>query len=252
MSPAEFKIIVDKIRPHTDYIYLHVLGEPLLHPKIEEILSIANAASLNINITTNGSLIPKKKDILLRQTIRQINISLHDAEENMPTEKWDDYLSSILDYAMSANDKTYVNLRLWNSGVESSIGFNHFCLDKIGDKFNKTHEELNLKGKDSGIKLTERVFLQHAPRFEWPDGEKERSEATKTCYALRDQIAVLAEGTVVPCCIDGDGNLKLGNLFTEELSDILQSPRAQKIRTGFINHTITENYCKTCGFFINQ
>ena len=167
MSPSEFKIIVDKIRPYTDYIYLHVLGEPLLHPKIGEILSIANAASLNINITTNGSLIPKKKDILLRQSIRQINISLHDAEENMPPEKWDDYLNSVLDYSVTANDKTYVNLRLWNSGVESSLGFNHLCLDKIGAKFNKTHEELNLKGKDSGIKLTERVFLQLKPAMHY-------------------------------------------------------------------------------------
>ena len=252
MAPSEFKIIVDKIRPYTDYIYLHVLGEPLLHPKIDEILSIANTASLNINITTNGSLIAKKKDILLKHAIRQINISLHDAEENIAAEKWNDYLDSVLEYASEVNHKTYINFRLWNSGVESSIQFNHICLDKIGAKFNKTHEELLLNGKDSGIKLCERIFLQHAPRFEWPDGEKERSETTKTCYALRDQIAVLAEGTVVPCCIDGDGNLKLGNLFTDDLSDILQSPRAQKIRNGFINHTITEDYCKTCGFFINQ
>lgn len=252
MEPSEFRIVVDKIRPYTDYIYLHVLGEPLLHPKIEEILSIANDASLNVNITTNGSLIPKKKDALLRQTIRQINISLHDAEENITPDKWDSYLNSVLDYAVSANDKTYVNLRLWNTGVESSHEFNQTCLKKLGEVFNKNPEELYLNGKDTGIKLTDRVFLQHAPRFEWPDGEKERSKTTKTCYALRDQIAVLAEGTVVPCCIDGDGNLELGNLFREELSDILQSERAKKIRTGFINHTITEDYCKTCGFFINQ
>ena len=74
MTVEEFTLIVEKIRPFTNYIYLHVLGEPLLHPQLNEILAVAENSGLNINITTNGSLLDKKKEILLKHTIRQINI----------------------------------------------------------------------------------------------------------------------------------------------------------------------------------
>ena len=251
MTPDEFQKVIEKIRPYTNYIYLHVLGEPLLHPKFEEILSIAENALLNINITTNGGLIEKRKEILLQHSIRQINISLHDAEENVLPEKWSDYLNSVLEYATEASSKTYINLRLWNAGVNASTDFNRFCLEKIAFNYDKTIEEITLKGKDSGIKLSDHIFLQHAPRFEWPDGEKTRSEATKTCYALRDQIAILVDGTVVPCCLDGDGNMNLGNIFNSDLSEILHTERSLKIRNGFINNQITEEFCKSCGFFIS-
>ncbi|MBP6355980.1 MAG: radical SAM protein [Paludibacter sp.] len=251
MTPDEFRTVTEKIRPFTNYVYLHVLGEPLLHPKFNEILSIAEKASLNINITTNGGLIEKKKEILLQHSIRQINISLHDAEENVLPEKWSDYLNSVLEYATEASSKTYINLRLWNAGVNASTDFNRFCLEKIAFNYDKTIEEITLKGKDSGIKLSDHIFLQHAPRFEWPDGEKTRSEATKTCYALRDQIAILVDGTVVPCCLDGDGNMNLGNIFNSDLAEILHTERSLKIRNGFINNQITEEFCKSCGFFIS-
>lgn len=251
MTPDEFQKVIEKIRPYTNYIYLHVLGEPLLHPKFEEILSIAENALLNINITTNGGLIEKRKEILLQHSIRQINISLHDAEENVLPEKWSDYLNSVLEYATEASSKTYINLRLWNAGVNASTDFNRFCLEKIAFNYDKTIEEITLKGKDSGIKLSDHIFLQHAPRFEWPDGEKIRSEATKTCYALRDQIAILVDGTVVPCCLDGDGNMNLGNIFNSDLAEILHTERSLKIRNGFISNQITEEFCKSCGFFIS-
>ena len=251
MTPDEFRAVTEKIRPFTNYVYLHVLGEPLLHPKLNEILSIAEKASLNINITTNGGLIEKKKEILLHHSIRQINISLHDAEENVVPEKWSDYLNSVFEYATEASPKTYINLRLWNAGVNASTDFNRFCLERIAFKYNKSIEYLTLKGKDNGIKLSDHIFLQHAPRFEWPDGEKTRSETTKTCYALRDQIAILVDGTVVPCCLDGDGNMNLGNIFNSDLSEILHTERSLKIRNGFINNQITEEFCKSCGFFIS-
>ncbi|NCB68750.1 MAG: radical SAM protein [Bacteroidia bacterium] len=250
MSPDDFRIICKKIKPFTSYIYLHVLGEPLLHPRFEEILKIAAENELNVNITTNGSLISRKKDILLRNNVRQINISLHDAEENIAQNELNEYLNEIFEYAKLAADNTYVNLRLWNAGETNSNEFNQYCTDKIKQHFPSANTNLNESSKEKGIKLANHIFLQTAPRFEWPDGGENRSPETRTCYALRDQIAILAEGTVVPCCLDADGNMNLGNVFEQDLAEILGSTRAQKIRNGFINHKITEEFCKSCGFFI--
>lgn len=248
MSVEEFRLIVEKIRPFTNYIYLHVLGEPLLHPQLDEILTIAENAGLNINITTNGSLLERKKEILLKYSIRQINISLHDAEENIAKASWDEYLQTAIDFALLLAPTTYVCLRLWNTSNEKSADFNALCLEKIGLLFNQSSEQLNKETPGNGLKLADHIFLQRSPRFEWPDENQTGIQTTKTCYALRDHIAVLSDGQVVPCCLDADGNMRLGDIFTEDLSDILESKRAKDIKKGFEQRKVVESICATCGF----
>jgi radical SAM protein with 4Fe4S-binding SPASM domain len=252
MSVDEFNHVLNEIAPYTNYVYLHVLGEPLLHPHIGKLLESAKHAGLYVNITTNGSLLKRNEEILLANPVRQINISLHDAEENIDISNWDNYLKNVLDFSQKAAAETYINLRLWNEGVSGSLAFIDFCKQRIIDYFELTISDLSIRGQNTGVKLSDHIFLQTAPRFDWPDGETQRNEQTKTCYALRDQIAILVDGTIVPCCIDADGALKLGNIFTDNLGEVLQSSRAQKIRTGFINHTITEDFCKSCGFMISK
>ena len=248
MAVEEFRLIVEKIRPFTNYIYLHVLGEPLLHPQLDEILDIAEKSGLNINITTNGSLLERKKEILLKHSIRQINISLHDAEENIPKDKWKEYLHSSLEFAAEQAAKTYICLRLWNMTNEKSAEFNALCLTKIGETFNLSTELLDKETLGNGLKLSDHIFLQRSPRFEWPDETHTGEQTRKTCYALRDHIAILSNGQVVPCCLDADANMILGNIFTEELADILYTQRSKDIKQGFEQHKVVEPICATCGF----
>jgi len=248
MSADEFKVVVEKIRPFTNYIYLHVLGEPLLHPQLDEILRIAESNGLNINITTNGSLLQQKKEILLKHKIRQINISLHDAEENISSDKWSEYLKTALEFARVMAPTTYICLRLWNSTNEKSADFNALCLKEITSAFNLTNEELSNETTGNGIKLTDHIFLQRAPRFEWPDKKKSGEQIRKTCYALRDHIAILSDGQVVPCCLDADANMKLGDIFTDDLAEILETKKATEIKKGFEQRKVVEPICATCGF----
>ena len=251
MSVDEFRLVVEKVRPFTNYIYLHVLGEPLLHPHLDEILSIAETAGLNINITTNGGLLEKKKEILLKHSIRQINISLHDAEDNIAALYWAEYLNSVLDFATEIAPKTYVCLRLWNTSNEESAHFNTICLDQIAGQFELTTQLLNEKTSGNGVKLADHIFLQRAPRFAWPDESNPQTQTQKSCYALRDHIAILADGQVVPCCLDADANMKLGNIFTEDLVEILATDKAKDIKKGFEQRKIIEPLCATCGFIID-
>lgn len=250
MLVAEFKQILASVRQYTSYIYLHVLGEPLLHPDLGEMLRLAQQAGIHVNITTNGAILNRKQDLLLQFPARQINISLHDAEENIRISDLDEYLNSVLTFALKASAETYVNLRLWNGGVKSSSEFNRICMEKIVSFFNPEPDLWVKNEKDTGIKLADHIFLQTAPRFEWPDGEVTRNENRKTCYALRDHVAILVDGTVIPCCLDADGAMALGNVLETDFSEIINSGRAKTIRTGFSNNTITEEFCKSCGFLI--
>ncbi|HRT78665.1 MAG TPA: radical SAM protein [Paludibacteraceae bacterium] len=250
MPVKDFHTIVRKIKPFTNYIYLHVLGEPFLHPHIEDILNVAEQEGMNVNITTNGSLLNNRKELLLNHSIRQLNISLHDAEENIPSIHWESFFENIFNIAMEISAKTYVNLRLWNIDNPVSGKFNSLCKEKIVEKFQLSPDELTQPEKGNSIKLANHIFLQQSPKFQWPTENGEPLFEHKSCYALRDHIAILAGGEVVPCCLDAGGSLKLGNIFTEELSDILMCERAKKMKQGFRQHKITEPFCKTCGFSV--
>ncbi len=251
MSTNEFQIVVDKISNFTDYIYLHVLGEPLSHPHINEILTIAENAGLNINITTNGGLISTKKNILLQHSIRQLNISLHDAEENILEDKWLNYLDEAIDFANIAAPQTYISFRLWNNSNASSVKFNSIVLSHLAKRYNFNDEYILESGSGNGFKLADHIFLQQSPRFEWPNELRKGIHKTKICYALRDHIAVLANGDIVPCCMDADATMKLGNIFSDNLSEILKTEKAEKIKIGFQNHKIIEPICSSCGFKVD-
>ena len=245
MSVDEFRYVVNEIRPFTDYIYLHVLGEPLLHPHFQEILHISDEAGLNVNISTNGSLLARHLDYLLKNPVRQVNISLHDAEENIPKKKWSEYILSMLEISKKLSAESYINFRLWNQTNEASNEFNQLCFRLIQDFFHLPDHFQLISEKERNITLSPKIYLQLAPRFEWTDTiEAEK----KTCYGLRDQIAILSDGNVVPCCIDADAHLLLGNIFSDKFSEILLSARSQRIRKGFEQHRAVEDWCRKCGF----
>ena len=84
--------------------------------------------------------------------------------------------------------------------------------------------------------------------FDWPDMSAEELGENCFCYGLRDQVGVLCDGTVVPCCLDHDGDIPLGNLFERELDEILVSPRAGAIREGFSHRLAVEELCRRCGY----
>lgn len=245
MTTDEFRIIVSQIRPFTDYVYLHVLGEPLLHPQFREFLKIASEADLNVNLSTNGSLLKKHIDYLLENPVRQINISLHDAEENISKGNWSSYIQSMLDSSKILAEKSYINLRLWNQTNELSREFNQLCFEIIRSNFSLSEDFEKINPNVRNIILSPNIYLQLAPRFQWTDPEMSEN---KSCYGLHDQIAVLSDGNVVPCCIDADANLLLGNIFKENLAEILQTDKSMRIRRGFELHKAVEEWCQKCGF----
>ena len=99
-----------------------------------------------------------------------------------------------------------------------------------------------------GIRIGERVFLEYGDKFEWPDLNAEDHGDHVFCYGLRDQVGVLCDGTVVPCCLDHDGDLALGSLLDTDLERILESERAKSIFYGFQNRHASEELCRKCGY----
>ncbi|HOI26073.1 MAG TPA: radical SAM/SPASM domain-containing protein [Paludibacteraceae bacterium] len=247
ISPEDFSAILFSIKPYTDYIYLHVLGEPLLHPDFEQLVSMAHDSGFHVNLTTNGSLIVKRLDYLLTAPIRQFNISLHDAEENIKPEALPEYLSAVFSFVKQKSLDSYMSMRLWNRGTEISSEFNRECLDALNEEFGTQIDASRLS--EHNIKLMPHVFLQNAARFSWP-GVGKLGVEQRSCYALDTHVAILVDGTVVPCCLDADGAMPLGNVLLEDFGGIIESERAKKILEGFRNNEIVEPICRDCGFKI--
>ena len=244
MSPDTFRLLAEKLRPYVSYLYLHVMGEPLLHPRRSELLDIANALDFKVCLTTNGTLLSEQRDLLLSKPPYKVSVSLHAMEGNGAGDLLP-YLTSVWDYVEpAASGGTICALRLWNiGGADQRNGeILSFLSEKLGAW------PLDLPQPRAGSwRLRERLYLEQAEKFDWPDLSAPE-EHTRFCLALRDQVAVLADGAVVPCCLDHEGDVPLGDLLHQDLREVLASPRARALYEGFSQGKPSEELCRRCGF----
>ncbi len=245
ISEENFTLAATKLRKVTSYIYFHILGEPTLHPNLQRLLEICNELDFKVIITTNGTLLSKVGDILLSSpALHKVNISLHALEANEAL-SFNEYLDGCAEFArkMSEIGKICV-LRLWNGDSDGKYGsgkLNEGIISRLEKSFDRGLWSENTKG----FRLSDKLFLEFAERFEW---REEDGDGKVHCYGLRDQIGVLCDGRVVPCCIDCDGVITLGNIFKDDIMDIINSPLAKEMAQGFRNGKAVHPYCKGCGF----
>lgn len=242
LSPEDFSLFAEKIRPLTEYIYLHVLGEPLLHPQIKEILDVCAELDFKVTLTTNGTLLRQSSDLLLScPALYKVSVSLHSFEANARQTILEDYMTGVCAFAAKAARQGVITvLRLWNNGGENKLNANINAL--LSDRFPGPYKE-----NRSGITLSKNIYLEYGDKFDWPDLSAPETGAG-FCMGLRDQAAVLCDGTVVPCCLDCEGDIPLGNLYEQTMEDILSGERARNIINGFSERRASEELCRRCGY----
>lgn len=257
MEMEDFRRIIDEIKDVTDHVYFHLLGEPLLSPGLEGFLRYCEESGLNVNLTTNGTLIKKEKDILLAsRSLRKVSFSLHSYEANRQLISLESYLEDIMAFVRDASEKGVLcELRLWNLDSEHLKGKNEEN-DRILDFITGSLGLPDLEGTEGpgkgkrGLKLMKNVYLGFQEKFQWPELEvMEKDSPEKAfCYGLRDQIGILVDGTVVPCCLDSQGTIRLGNIHETPLQVILASERAKDINDGFTSKKPVEALCRSCSY----
>ena len=242
MNEDEFRDLASKLIPWTDYLYFHLMGEPLCHPRLGQFLRIAEEFGFKVIITTNGSLLSKNQQTLLESNgLHKVNISLHAFEANDLSIPFSQYLDNCFSFGQAAQGKKIICYRLWNQGGADLK--NSEILRKMEEYFPKPWVN-----ERHGTRIGDRIYLEYGEKFDWPDLNAIDNGEHCYCYGLRDQIGVLCDGTVVPCCLDHEGDIPLGNLHQEQLSDILLSERAFKIYDGFSKGKAAEQLCRCCGY----
>ena len=242
MDADRLSVILEKLKGYTEFVYFHLMGEPLLHPDLPWYLELAESYGFKVIITTNGTLLGERKELLLSSpAVHKVNISLHAFEANDLSVPFETYVDGCLDYGKAAQGQKLTVYRLWNSGGEDKQ--NGLLLQKLEEAFPKPWKD----GR-KGIQIAPKVYLEPGEKFDWPDLNAPEEEGPYFCYGLRDQIGVLWDGTVVPCCLDHEGDIPLGNLLTESMDEILESARAKAIYDGFSKKEAAEPFCRRCGY----
>ncbi len=249
-----FNHTLNQIKPHTKYIYLHVKGEPLLHPRIDELLDASHAKGFKVNITTNGTLIKKNREKLLgKPALRQMNFSLHSFDGHEGSTNREGYLAEILSFVReAAKHNVIISFRLWNLQRDNmnteEKRRNRETLEILEKEFNLDYkiEEKVVPGK--GIKVADRIYINQDHEFQWPSLLAPEDDGKGFCHALRNQAAILVDGTVVPCCLDGEGVMNLGNMNHTSFSEIIEGERANNIVDGFSRREAVEEMCRRCGY----
>ena len=242
LNEAEFSALLPKIRPYTDFLYFHLMGEPLLHPHLRRFLELAGEAGFKVILTTNGTLLPKQQEMLLESpALHKVNISLHAFEANDLSMPFGEYLAGCFRFGKAAEGRKLISYRLWNLGGQDEK--NNEILAAMKEFFPEPWVE-----ERRGIRIGQRVYLEYGDKFDWPDLTAPDGGEGVFCHGLRDQLGILCDGSVVPCCLDHEGDITLGNLFTQSMEEILESPRAKAIYEGFSQRRAAEELCRKCGY----
>lgn len=240
-----------KLKATDAHIYPHIKGEPLMHPDFDKFALLCRKHGFNLNVTTNGVFIDKYKDILL-EIPRQVNISIHALTDGQ-IEKKEEYLLKVLDFLKRAeeNKKPNVSIRFWTENQEELSDETFELMSYFGKAFNTELPKKISKGRNA-LKLCDNIYISLMNKFEWPDKEKKEERKNGTCLGGREMLGILADGTVVPCCLDADGEINLGNIFEEALEEILKKERYIKLKDGFTGNEIPEELCRKCTFYMSR
>jgi radical SAM protein with 4Fe4S-binding SPASM domain len=248
-----FEKIVQQVSPLTEQIAFHLMGDPLVHPQLSQLVDISQKYHAKIFFVTNGVLLTEERaELLLHPAFRQVNFSLHSFFDNFKDKDPGQYLAKVFNYTEKALEQApekYINFRLWNlQDVRGSSDSNRDMLKRISERFD-TELPQNFDVRDrKSFRIKGRLYLHFDTEFIWPDLHLPVLGSVGTCYGLKSHFGILVDGTVVPCCLDKEGAIALGNISNSSLQDILESERAQAIFKGFQNRKLIEPLCQRCQY----
>jgi len=253
MDLSFFESIISQAKKYTNEIACHVLGDPLTQSNLHEYLNIIEKYKLKAVLTTSGYFLKKHTlDTLFHPAVKQINISLNSFNKNETALTFEQYICPVLELCknkLARDESLFINLRVWNLDNEmSEQNFNEMLFKRLSKTFDVV---LNLddiyKNRPKSIRLASKVLLNFDTYFEWPSLNNQYY-GDGTCQGLQSHIAILANGNVVPCCLDCDGVINLGNLHEKNLKEILTGKRVLNMLNGFKDGKAVEELCQKCSY----
>ena len=253
MSLPFFEHVLDELKPYTKEIAYHMGGDSLTLSNLKAYLDITHQKKFKVMLTTSGYYLGKHDlNTLMHPAIKQINISLNSYNKNSMPLSFEAYMEPIIklcELKLEQNRELFINLRLWNMDEEQSEqAFNEKLFTYLQNIFHSPLDGATIyKEKPRSIRLAEKTLLHFDTYFEWPSLASTH-HSHGTCLGLSSHFGILANGTVVPCCLDKDGVIALGDLHVNSLAEILKDHRTQAMIDGFKHDQAVESLCQKCHY----
>ncbi|MFA6760602.1 MAG: SPASM domain-containing protein [Sulfuricurvum sp.] len=244
MSLSFFETILHQLKPYTKTLAFHLFGDPFTLSNLSSYLSLAGENGFSVELTTSGFYLQHHKpQEIFASSLRQLNISLNSFNKNSSSLTFESYMKQIFSYCEAKSKRSFINLRLWNlDELSSEAEFNAKIYTHLESFFSTTIDR-----DAKSFRLSSKTLLVHDSYFEWPSLSSSH-HSHGFCYAPSSHFGILASGKVVPCCLDGEGVIALGDLNTTPLVDILECKRASTLREGFAKGICTEELCQKCSY----
>lgn len=237
LNLQEIDNYTSQIKKHCDYIYLHVLGEPLLHPQFNETLDILDNKDLKLQLVTNGTLLSKYPNLLSHKCLRKLSISLHSINNTNIDNEYFNNINALIE----TNTNTSIELRFYDKD-NLSESLNNY-LSYLKEKYS-----FELTAKHNSYKLKENVYIYFEELFKWPNINDPIISDTGKCHGAIDMIAINSNSDVTICCLDPKAYNSIGNLKQQTLDEILASSEYKNIIDNFKNNKLTKDLCKKCTY----
>lgn len=248
-----FESVIRQAKTYTNEIACHVVGDPLTQSNLHAYLDIIHMYGLKAMLTTSGYFLKKHSyDMLFHPCVKQINISLNSFNKNDTSLTFEQYITPVLTLCkekLDRKEELFINLRVWNlDEMMSERYFNEMLFEKLSKAFDTplSLEEI-YKTRPKSIRLAYKILVHFDNYFEWPSLQN-KNYGHGTCQGLQSHIAILASGKIVPCCLDCDGVIELGDLHEQSLKDILSAKRAVNMIEGFKENRAVEELCQKCSY----
>ncbi|RXJ96250.1 radical SAM protein [Malaciobacter molluscorum] len=254
MSLEKFDNLNNQLKNYTKELSYHIVGDPLVLSNLNDYLNISKKYNLKVNITTTANNINEKHyKVLLNSTIKQINFSINSYNANSHKKNLDEYLNPIIKFIKFAQKNRhdyFINLRIWNlDETKSAKEFNKKVFNKINNEFNTSIDIEDIyKIRPKNIRVDRKIFFNFDEYFNWPNLNNNFVSKKGFCYGLDSHFGILSNGDVVPCCLDQNACINLGNVKEQTISEILNSTRVKNIQNGFKNNIIVEELCQKCEY----
>lgn len=235
MNRIEFNQVLKQIKPLTDHIYLHVQGEPFLHPNLLDFLDDSYKYGFKVHLVTNGTLLNKvDPKLYTHPALVQLSISIHSAQ-------------------MKINDLNYLRLKQIINTIESSKLSLFLRLWTYNDDYliqliNSLIDYTPIIFEGKRIKVKNNLYIDLDKEFIWPSLNHPTQSLSGTCHAGTIMLAILSNGEITPCCLDANADLSIGNIFQENIIDCLNKPKYVNLINGFKKRQCVETLCQKCTY----
>lgn len=233
----EIKNYLDQIKPYCNYVYLHVLGEPLLHPNFNEILDYLDSKQMNLQLVTNGTLLNKYPNILNHTCLRKLSISIHSINNIQVNDLYFETINRLIE----TDKQTKLELRFYDKS-----NLNKQLNDYLS--YLKNRYGFSITEKINSYKLKDNTYVYFEEFFKWPNINDPCISYTGTCHGAIDMIAITSNSDVTICCLDPNAYNYIGNLKKNTLQDILNCDKYLSYINDFKKNKITSELCSKCSY----